>query len=139
MNGPLKQMMKFGAVGLLNTAVDLAVFAGLTAAGFSTIPAQILSYGSGVANSYLWNRNWTFRSSRRDADRRRIFRFLLVNLTALAVTSALLVLIRDSLGMGWLISKLAVTAVGIVINYFGSRHWVFGSSSNKGVEGYENP
>jgi putative flippase GtrA len=52
----LEQAFKFGAVGLLNTALDLSLYLLLTrwiglAAGF----AKSISYSAGMLNSFYWN------------------------------------------------------------------------------------
>ncbi|QYR22797.1 GtrA family protein [Paenibacillus sp. sptzw28] len=131
MNNRFIQMLKFGLVGAVNTAVDLIVFTLLTAQGLPYLAAQIISYSCGVLNSYLLNRSWTFRhgSSRKGKE---IIRFIIVNLTALAVSSALLTWLYrpDGSALTLPASKLIVTCASMVINYAGSRYWVFGSLAN---------
>lgn len=63
------QFAKFGAVGSLNSFVDLGFFNLLTL--IFTLPAQgsfgyagfkALSFLAATTNSYFWNRKWTFES-----------------------------------------------------------------------------
>lgn len=117
-------LIKFGLVGVLNTVVDLAVFMLLTAIGAAYLPAQIVSYGCGVLNSYIFNKKWTFRSGgAKDAG--EISRFLLVNLGSLAVASVLLEWLYGIAELPLFVSKLIATLAGVLINYAGSRYWVF--------------
>ncbi len=57
------EFIKFALVGLLNTAVDVAIFFLLTWVNTPYVAAQVVSYSCGAANSYLLNKFWTFRSS----------------------------------------------------------------------------
>lgn len=120
------RLMKFGLVGLLNTGIDLGVFTLLIMGGMSVISAQIISYSCGVLNSYIMNSQWTFREERARKNRHAPLRFIIVNLAALAVSSVLLkVLYASSL------CKLTATAVSILVNYAGSRYFVFGTQMKK--------
>ncbi|GIP20982.1 GtrA family protein [Paenibacillus sp. J22TS3] len=124
MRGNLKQWIQFGIVGLLNTGIDLGTFTLLIAGGFPAIPAQIISYSCGVLNSYVLNSRWTFReeSGRKQQE---IPRFILINLAALAVSSLLLKLMYGRSGISLILCKLAATAASLLINYAGSRYFVF--------------
>lgn len=133
MNNRAASLMKFGIVGLLNTAVDFTVFALLTAGGVPVLPAQWISYACGTLNSYLWNRNWTFRD-KNGRVRRQLIRFVLVNLAALTVATALLKWLSGQTGISLPVCKLMATAAGGFINYAGSRNWVFGSKVKTGSE-----
>ena len=61
-----RQAVKFGLVGVLNTAVDWLVCClthGLAYFGDHLTFAKGISYTVGVLNSFFWNKTWTFRSS----------------------------------------------------------------------------
>lgn len=124
----MTRLLKFGIVGLFNTGIDLLLFALLTSVGMPLLPAQWISYSGGTLNSYVWNRSWTFQSkSKRNG--REIIRFIIVNLAALAVSSFMLEALHETMHMQLAVSKLMATAASILINYAGSRYWVFGSHS----------
>lgn len=54
---------KFLVVGVLNTLVTLAVIYILHAlAGCGEMLSNFVGYVAGLANSFLWNRQWVFRS-----------------------------------------------------------------------------
>ncbi len=84
------QFLKFAAVGVLNTLVDMGVFYILTNfLDFSSLPAQVISYTCGVLNSYFFNSIWTFkREHKRSA--REFALFVGVNLATLALSAGLL-------------------------------------------------
>jgi len=57
-----KQIGKFGAVGIINTVLDFAVFNLLIIyAGFPRIPANIVSTTIAMTFSFLANKNFVFR------------------------------------------------------------------------------
>ncbi len=62
------QMLKFGAIGSLNTALDFIILNYVTksfgvTAGLSLGLLNVVSFGMAMIQSYLWNRAWTFAST----------------------------------------------------------------------------
>ncbi|WP_054943008.1 GtrA family protein [Paenibacillus ihuae] len=128
LNAGVIQFLKFNAVGLLNTLIDFAVFTLLHSLGMINIPAQIISYSAGTANSFVWNRKVTFRdrnAGRNGSDRLQLLKFIVLNLVVLGISVLLMHLLTDSFGLQVLIAKVLVTFVTVIINFFGSRMWVF--------------
>jgi putative flippase GtrA len=123
------QFLKFNAVGLLNTLIDFAVFTLLHSIGMVNTPAQIFSYSAGTANSFFWNKKVTFRDraggSEESFDRMQLVRFIVLNLLVLGISVLLIHILTDILDIQVLISKILVTFVTVIINFFGSRKWVF--------------
>ncbi|MFC4778673.1 GtrA family protein [Paenibacillus sp. GCM10023252] len=118
------KLIRFAIVGGMNTGIDFTVFFVLAWSGIPTLLSQIIAYTAGTANSYLWNRSWTFQVHNR-AGFTELIRFLVLNAATLACSTALLYVLEDRLGMGLVLSKVAATAVSMVLNYIGSRLWVF--------------
>ena len=56
-----RQAARFGAVGLVNTAIGLGAIWGAMAFGVAAIPANIFGYVVGLIISFVLNRGWTFR------------------------------------------------------------------------------
>lgn len=54
------QAIRFGAVGVLNTAVGFGLIVLAMRAGVSPLPANALGYAGGIVVSFLLNRAWTF-------------------------------------------------------------------------------
>lgn len=129
MNSRMTRLIQFGLVGLLNTGIDLGVFTLLIWVSTPVIPAQIVSYGCGVLNSYILNSRWTFGAVRAQKRKHELLRFILVNLAALTLSSLLLKALYASTGMNLTLCKLAATAASILVNYAGSRYLVFGQQT----------
>ncbi len=57
------QLLKYGAVGLLNTGVTLfAIFICKSIIGINPYLSNAIGYTLGIINSFLWNRSWVFHS-----------------------------------------------------------------------------
>lgn len=123
MRDSLRSFILFSLVGIVNTGVDIGVFALLTWWQLPWLAAQIIAYGCGVLNSFLMNRKWTFKQE--GALTKGLLRFVLLNLLTLGVTSACMLLLHEQLGIPLWISKGAVTVLGVILNFAGSRWWVF--------------
>jgi putative flippase GtrA len=130
-------LLRFCAVGLGNTAVDFTVFFLLTLGGVPLLPAQALSYGAGVVNSFIFNRQWTFRMKNR-ANIPEVARFMVVNGLSLLVSAGLLFILRDIAHLPLWPGKLAATGAGILVNFAGSRLWVFTNKEREGARAYED-
>ncbi|AGT32362.1 membrane protein [Geobacillus genomosp. 3] len=113
---------RFAVVGVGNTAIDFVVFFVLAALSVPAAAAQMASYGAGMANSYIWNRRWTFEVKRK-ANIGEFLRFLAVNGLSLGASLAVL-LAAERLAPLWL-TKMAATMAGMAVNFVGSRVWVF--------------
>ena len=125
MTTTLFQAVKFGMVGVLNTAVDFAVFMFFTrAVGLAPEYAKVISYSAGVVNSYFFNSRWTFREQSRDTTQQKI-RFVAVNLIACALAAGTVKLCVSVFGWVDWIANGASIAVTIAINFLGSKLFVF--------------
>lgn len=82
--------LRFGLVGILNSLVDLVVYAGLTLLGVATVPANLVSTTAGTVCSFLLNRGFTFRAADGPL-RRQVPLFVLVNVVGLWVVHPLVI------------------------------------------------
>ncbi|MBR1963536.1 MAG: GtrA family protein [Muribaculaceae bacterium] len=61
----IKQFVKYGLVGVLNTVVTLVViFVCKSWLEIHPVVSNALGYIAGVINSFLWNKSWVFRSQK---------------------------------------------------------------------------
>ena len=129
----LRQLRRYGGVGLLNTLIDLIVLNGLIAC-FGNDHLLLLNgiaYATGAVNSYVLNRLWTFAPQHR-ATWGEVVRFALVTLLGIACNDALLWLAQGVLAPfttnRWFLTNAAkVIAIGgtTLLSYLGLRLWVF--------------
>ncbi len=60
----LFQFVKYACVGVLNTVVTLCViYICKSLIGINPLVSNAIGYVCGVINSFLWNKNWVFKSS----------------------------------------------------------------------------
>ncbi|CAM3466931.1 GtrA family protein [Paenibacillus lupini] len=128
--GAIKQFVLFNIIGLLNTLVDFIVYSILVWAGLYVLPAQAISYSAGMVNSYTLNSLITFkgdksRTSESKFDRRKAVRFIILNAAVLGVSMLLLYELTEVMGMGPLLAKLVATGLTLILNFAGSKWWVF--------------
>lgn len=117
-----RRPLRFVLVGVLNTAIDIALFLLLTAVGVAVLPANMISTGVALAVSFLVNRSYTFRSDGAIAG--QAVRFLIVTLVGLWVLQPVAIWLL----LGWfetwmpetaalLAAKLAATVLSLTWNY----------------------
>jgi putative flippase GtrA len=119
------QLGSFGAVGLANTLVDIAVFWLLTAlAGLPPLLANVASFSCGALCSFTLNRTWTFRATGPvDRPVLRAARFVVTTLVALGASTLFLALLLRV--MGPMPAKLLSVGMSFGVGFLLQRYWVF--------------
>ncbi|MFO7340639.1 MAG: GtrA family protein [Lysobacteraceae bacterium] len=123
----LRQGSQFVAIGLLQLAIDWAVFVATTAAGLPATPANLLGRVSGAMFGFWLNGRYTFAGE--DGSRlgwERFVRFWLLWGAMTALSTVLLVAVEDGLGLrgAWL-AKPVVEAGLAAANFFLMRRLVY--------------
>lgn len=119
----LRQLARFNLVGILNTAVDFGIFFFLDRLGLPYLLAQTCSYSCGIANSYLFNKYWTFGTAGIRAG--ELARFAAINLAGLGASVLLVYLFHSLLLFPLFSAKTAATLLTMLMSFFGNRLWVF--------------
>ena len=122
----LKQAVKFGSVGVLNTLLDLAIYFVLTrwlGLGGQPTLAKGISYSVGVLNSYILNRVWTFRAT--GSSWAALLPFVLSSLVGLAINTGMLSLCLNTLALPELIAIGIATASSLLWNFLVSKFLIF--------------
>jgi putative flippase GtrA len=110
--------LRFGLVGVCNTAVDLLGYAALVSLGLPLFVANFISTTAGLLLSFTLNRNFTFRSRSGDVRSQALW-FLGVTGFGLWVMQPIVIMLVNSAfpGINVLIPKSAGIAMGLVWNY----------------------
>jgi putative flippase GtrA len=119
----LYRFIKFSIVGVSNTLLTLLIYMLLLNFGVYFVTANIIGYAVGVCNSYFWNSKYVFE--RTDTRYNTIPKFIVVNLIILGVTTILLYLFAEKLGMGKYLSQAIVIPTGMAFNYGLNKVWTF--------------
>ncbi|MEA2775474.1 MAG: hypothetical protein QOF90_880 [Acetobacteraceae bacterium] len=119
----LARPIRFGLVGVANTAVDFGVFLLLIKLGGAPVPGAAIGFACGTVNSYVLNRRWTFHDAPKRDVQAQLIGFVATSLLGLALTVALVRALEPSAGA--ISSKLISIVVGFAFNYSCSRMLVF--------------
>jgi putative flippase GtrA len=118
------QLLKFSLVGASGYVVNLSVFSALVlGADLDHRVAAVCSFVVAVTNNYMWNRLWTFRTSRGRVAMQGMRFFTVAVLALVANLIALEVLV--ALGLGKVLSQAIAIALVTPINFVGNKLWTF--------------
>jgi putative flippase GtrA len=131
----VRQALKFGLVGVLNTAIGLGViYALMWGAGMNPFAANVIGYSLALTSSYLVNKAWTFQDKRRS--HRQFVVFLLVFGICYGLQMIVLWILIKPLGVNPYISQPLAMVVYTIANFLGSKFVTFrGTVSNQSSSG----
>ena len=119
------QFSKFALVGVLNTAISLAVFYLLYNLFSINYPiANLVSYIIGVINSFFWNKLWVFRRGSGNMVRESLI-FLLVFAVCYSIQYISLWGMVEVAGINPNWAQLPAMAVYTIVNYLLNRYVTF--------------
>lgn len=133
------QFIKFGLVGVSNTAVDWIVYYIASHFIFSGSSGELiskaLSFIVAVINSYIWNTVWTFKKEYQQATggkannsgkKSSIFvKFLVISLVGWVINYYTFKYTRINLAQGQIISLVAASGAATLWNFFGNKLWTY--------------
>jgi putative flippase GtrA len=132
------EKIRFGMVGIANTALDFVILFALTAFGFDKIAANYVSTTVAFVFSFFINRSFTFKSKNKNI-RRQFILFVTVTLVGLWAIQPIVIA-----GVSWLlagsalaepvvlfIAKVIATVASLIWNYLFYSRLVFKSSSER--------
>lgn len=111
--------LRFGVVGLLNTAIGYAVFALFILMGFAQAPALVLSTIASVAFNFQTSRRLVFRAQG------RWMRFILVYAVVFSLDWAMLHLAHQH-GISSLVAQLVLALPLAALSFICQKVFVFG-------------
>lgn len=121
----MKRFVRFCVVGVSNSAISFLVFYILSQQmGANYLLSSFIGYISGIANSFVWNKIWTFQ----DQSPRllgQFIKFLAVNLFSLCINLLVLYTLVENLHQVKTIAQLVAMGFSTVANYLGSKIMVF--------------
>lgn len=123
----MKQFSRFLLVGGINTALGYAViFGGMYLGGLAPEISNAIGYMTGLLVSYFLNRNFTFRSARRQST--EFARFVFVFLVAYAANLMVLLILVRGAGVHAALSQVISGVIYVGVAYLLNKNYVFKSS-----------
>ncbi len=117
------QLVRFGLVGAVNTALTLATYSVMLALGSPVALAGAVGWGVGGVNGYLLNRAWTFKGAARGAV--PAARYVVVQLMGSALNAALVAIAVGEEHLPRVAGELAVLPPVTILTFVLCRGWVF--------------
>ncbi len=123
------QQIRFLFVGGLNTIVGYGFYALGIFLGLNYFIANLLSTILGVIHSYIWNKNFTFKSKAKVT--REAPKFVGVYLISFLFSSLVLFILVDKLGINQYISGGLNIIITTLISWFGHKYFSFKDGENE--------
>jgi putative flippase GtrA len=130
-NKLIREALKFGIVGGVNTVINFVVFNALALTIFhgGQLKANVVATGFATFTSYFMNRHWTYRDRPKSAIRRETTLFVLFNATGLVIELGVLGIAKYGLGtqsLLWLnVFKFLGLGLATVFRFYTYRTFVF--------------
>jgi putative flippase GtrA len=131
----IRELGKFGTVGIIAFGVDFAIFNSARLLGVETLLSGTISMTVAATVAFVGNRFWTWRDRERTGLRREYTLYFLFNLVGLAIGLTCLGLSRYVLGAFWPIFTTLVAenvaknivgmALGTAFRFWSYRQIVF--------------
>ncbi len=121
-------------VGVIVTAVDYVVYSLLVKfAGLGVTPSNVVAWIAAVGVAYILNRKYVFMSKTSGAGEilKEVVEFVAGRLFSGAVVVILVPLLMKLgitqmiFGVEGFVAKIAASIIGLILNYFISKFWVF--------------
>jgi putative flippase GtrA len=120
----VREAARFGAVGVAQNGLNIAVFALATGAGLHYRTAAVLAGLLAFLASFALNRYWTF-ASRATPPGRQGLKYLIVFAAAIALGVGVLSLLVEVAGMAELPAQVVAILVVAPLSFAVQRAWVF--------------
>lgn len=133
----LLQFIKFGMVGITNTAVSYAIYALILWLGGHYLVASVVSFVISVAWSYLLNNRFVFKKSE---DETRVWwkallkAYVSYGITGLVLANILLYLWIDVLGINQYLAFVINLVFTIPVNFLLNKLWAFKTEPRHSIE-----
>jgi putative flippase GtrA len=122
----LKQFLKFGFVGILNTAISWILYYALKDS-IGIYWANTVGFIAGVTNAYIWNVKWVFKGNRQGFKKTLPKFFFSYFVVSYLLGMFLIYLIVDLAGLAFMANWMPVinSAISMVVNFLTSKFWTF--------------
>jgi len=126
----LKQFVKFGVVGVSNTLLQLSLYYGFVFLGLHYIVANVVAYAISVLNAYYWNNKYVFKGKGNSL--RKLAKVYASYGFTLLLSTALLFVVVDIIGISYLVAPLIKLIITVPINFLLSKFWAFRKRDENG-------
>lgn len=129
----LGQFVRYATVGLISNIFLYVAYLGLTFAGLEPKLAMTLLYAVGVAQTFIFNKRWSFRHT--GAHGTAFVRYCIAYATGYFINLAALFILVDRLGYAHQIVQGVMILALAVMLFMLQKFWVFRSTSSQPAKG----
>jgi putative flippase GtrA len=121
--GRAAQLVRFGVVGVLGTAVNILILHVLhNELGWGFTRSSAIATELAIVHNYVWNELWTFHV--RQLDLRRLAQYNLSSLLGFGVTVAVATVVKELIDPR--LAQLCGILCGAGLNYLVNARWTWG-------------
>lgn len=114
----LKQLAKFGAVGVICFGIDYGLMVLLTElGGMDYLLSSGISFSVSVVVNYLLSMRFVFQSKKNSNKVKEFAAFVFLSITGLLLTETLMWAGVERIGLHYMFTKVAVTGIVMVYNF----------------------
>ena len=126
-----KEIILYGVFGLFTTFVNLLIFYILTHIGLEENLSNIIAVITSILFAYFTNRKYVFNSSAITFKEKfkEFYKFILGRAFTMIIEIVGFYLLHNIIGIEEMISKVVLTVVVIILNYFISKFFAFKKSN----------
>ncbi len=121
--GKKKQFIKYATSGTVNTIITLVIYNLLIKVNVGYIISNTIAYIFGVANGFILNKIWVFKSDGRVSA--LLMKFIIVNLISLIFSTAILFCLVNNLYINKILAQMIATISTGIVNYILNKLWTF--------------
>lgn len=120
----MKQFVKFGLVGVTNTAISMGIYYLLVFLGVHYLLANLTGFVISVLNSYYWNNKFVFNKTSEGHLKPLIKTYLAYSVT-LGLSTLLLWVMVQQLGISQYIAPVINLFITVPINFVMNKLWAY--------------
>jgi putative flippase GtrA len=131
---PLTQFIKFGIVGLSNTAISYGTYSLLVYFGVYYIVASVIAFIVSVINSFYWNNKLVFASDdnlKKTLLKKFIKTILAYSSTGLVLQNVLLLMLVELFNFSEYLAPLIILIITVPLNFILNKYWAFKEVENE--------
>ncbi|MCM1467454.1 MAG: GtrA family protein [Alistipes sp.] len=127
----LLQFVKFGLVGLSNTAISYGIYVILVRLGVYYLFASVAGFVVSVLNSFYWNNRYVFQDKAAGQWWKKLIRtFLSYAGTGLVLSNILLYIWVEFVHLNEMIAPVVNLVITVPLNFVINKYWAFGEKRN---------
>jgi putative flippase GtrA len=123
------QFARYASVGLISNAIGYLIYIALTQIGFGSKTAMSLTYAFGVVQTFILNRNWSFRFI--GAMKPAFVRYMIAYAIGYVVNLLALMLLVDQAGLPHQPVQGVMILLVAAMLFLLHRFWVFPHASKE--------